>query len=381
MLIHSLKLKNILSFGSKAQTIELRPLNIIIGPNSSGKSNLIESFELLRNTPVKLQDAFRENGGISDWIWKGAKENPAASLDVTVGYTEKQNLRYSISFTINNQRFEMIDECIEYIESENNVPQKYYSFDEGYPTIYLPDRNHGFDIDTRRSILSQRYDPDRFPAISYLADCFSAIRVYRQWSFGPYSPVRLPQKADLPNDFLERDSSNMALILNRLRQYPEIKQKILHYLHFLYDDIKDFDVRVEGGTVQVFLQEQNNIIPASRLSDGTLHFLCLLVILLTPHPSPVICIEEPELGLHPDVMPVLAELLKDASERCQLIITTHSDILVDAMTDTPESVMVCERNSEGTSIKRLSERELKPWLEKYRLGELWSSGEIGGNRW
>jgi predicted ATPase len=102
---------------------------------------------------------------------------------------------------------------------------------------------------------------------------------------------------------------------------------------------------------------------------------------LTPNPPPVICIEEPELGLHPDVLPVLAELFKDASERCQLIITTHSDILVDAMTDAPESIMVCERHSEGTSIKRLSETELRPWLEKYRLGELWSSGEIGGNRW
>jgi predicted ATPase len=221
----------------------LCPLNIIIGPNNSGKSNLIESFELLRNAPLKLQNAFRESGGISDWVWKGAKEKPAASLAVTVNYPEKQNLRYIISFTVNSQRFEMIDECIEYIESENNVPQKYYSFDEGYPTIYLPDRNFGFDIDTRRSILSQRYDPDRFPAISYLADCFSAIRIYRQWSFGPYSLARLPQKADLPNDSLESDSSNMALILNRLRQYPEIKQKILNGLHFLYDGIKDYVLR------------------------------------------------------------------------------------------------------------------------------------------
>jgi predicted ATPase len=381
MLIHSVKPKNLLSFGSKTPAIELRALNIIIGPNSSGKSNLIETIELLRNAPLKLQDTFRESGGISDWIWKGAEENPVASLDVTVDYPGKQNLRYNISFAVNNQRFEMIDECIEYAESEDGVLRRCYSFDNGRPTVYLPGRNHGFDIDTQRSILAQRYDPDRYPEISYLADCFNKIRVYRQWRFGPYDPARLPQKADLPNEFLEEDSSNLGLILNRLRQYPEIKQRILGYLHSLYDGIEDFDVRVEGGTVQVFLQEQKNTIPASRLSDGTLHFLCLLVILLTPNPPPVIGIEEPELGLHPDVLPVLAELFKDASERCQLVITTHSDILVDAMTDTPEAVMVCERHREGSSIKRLSEGELRPWLEKYRLGELWSSGEIGGNRW
>jgi predicted ATPase len=373
--------KNLLSFGPNEPAIELRPLNIIIGPNSSGKSNLIETLELLRNAPQKLQNVFRESGGINDWLWKGAREKPAASLAVTVEYSKKQNLRYALSFTVNNQRFEMADECIECLESENSVPRKYYSFDNGNSTIYLPDRNYSFDVDPQRSILAQRYDPDRYPEISYLADSFSKIRMYRQWSFGPYSPARLPQKADLPNDFLEKDCSNLGLILNRLRLYPEIKQKILNYLHSLYDDIEDFDVRVEGGTVQVFLQERKNTIPASRLSDGTLHFLCLLVILLTPNPPPVICIEEPELGLHPDVLPVLAELFKDASERCQLLITTHSDILVDAMTDTPESVMVCERHNEGTSIKRLSETELRPWLEKYRLGELWSSGEIGGNRW
>jgi predicted ATPase len=95
----------------------------------------------------------------------------------------------------------------------------------------------------------------------------------------------------------------------------------------------------------------------------------------------LICIEEPELGLHPDVLPTLAELMKEASERCQLIVTTHSDVLVDAMTDQPESVVVCEKGDDGTVLRRLSADDLKPWLEKYRLGELWTRGEIGGTRW
>ncbi|MNV58434.1 hypothetical protein D3C71_1508120 [compost metagenome] len=131
----------------------------------------------------------------------------------------------------------------------------------------------------------------------------------------------------------------------------------------------------------MFFQEGKYIVPATRLSDGTLRYLCLLAILCHPNPPPLICIEEPELGLHPDVLPTLANLLKDASERTQLIVTTHSDGLVDAMTDQPEAVIVAERGPQGTTLTRLDVEKLKPWLEKYRLGQLWTRGEIGGTRW
>jgi predicted ATPase len=93
------------------------------------------------------------------------------------------------------------------------------------------------------------------------------------------------------------------------------------------------------------------------------------------------CIEEPELGLHPDILPTIAELLKEASERTQLIVTTHSDALVSALSDSPESILVCERDSAGTHLQRLEREALKEWLEKYSIGELWRMGEIGGNRW
>jgi predicted ATPase len=106
-----------------------------------------------------------------------------------------------------------------------------------------------------------------------------------------------------------------------------------------------------------------------------------LTILCHPSPPPLICIEEPELGLHPDVLPTLADLMKEASQRTQLIVTTHSDILVDAMTDCPEAVWVCEKDESGTQMRHLTREQLEPWLEKYRLGELWTRGEIGGTRW
>ena len=149
----------------------------------------------------------------------------------------------------------------------------------------------------------------------------------------------------------------------------------------VYEGAQDFDIMIEGGTVQIFVQEGKFNVPATRLSDGTLHYLCLLAILYDPAPPPLICIDEPELGLHPDLINHIAEALKFASQNTQLIITTHSVSLVDAFTDDPETILVCEKTNDCTRMQRLDAEKLKPWLENYRLGALWTSGEIGGNRW
>ena len=148
-----------------------------------------------------------------------------------------------------------------------------------------------------------------------------------------------------------------------------------------YQGVEDFDINVEGGTVQLFLQEGDYTIPATRLSDGTIRYICLLAILCHPKPPPLICIEEPELGIHTDILPQLATLMKEASTRTQLFITTHSDVLVDELTDMPDSILVCAKEIGNTSMKRLDAGQLKNWLKKYNLGELWRKGEIGGNRW
>ena len=124
------------------------------------------------------------------------------------------------------------------------------------------------------------------------------------------------------------------------------------------------------------------MLSAVRMSDGTLKFLCLLAALFHPEPPPLMCIEEPELGLHPDALQLVAEALVEASESMQLIVTTHSDALIDSLSDRPESVLVCKRDFENsTQFKRLSTEHLRAWLEHYSLGQLWRKGEIGGSRW
>jgi predicted ATPase len=106
--------------------------------------------------------------------------------------------------------------------------------------------------------------------------------------------------------------------------------------------------------------------------------MAILAQLLSPTPPPLICMEEPELGLHPDAIALLAGLLQEASTRTQLIVTTHSDALVSALTEVADSILVCEYRG-GTVLKRVESEKLRFWLDKYKLGEIWRIGEIGGN--
>ena len=140
-------------------------------------------------------------------------------------------------------------------------------------------------------------------------------------------------------------------------------------------------VSLAGGSVQLYLHEQGlkAPIPATRMSDGTLRFLAILAVLHAPVPPPLLCLEEPELGMHPDAVALLAELLVEASSRMQLVVTTHSDTLLSGLNDKLESVLVCENNGHGTMIKHLDADHLAFWLKDYALGDIWRMGELGGN--
>jgi predicted ATPase len=166
-----------------------------------------------------------------------------------------------------------------------------------------------------------------------------------------------------------------------LRRQSKVKAILLDGLRDLYEGLTDFDISIEGGTVQVFFTEGDLTIPATRLSDGSVRYLCLLAILCDPEPPPLIGLEEPELGLHPDLLPKVADMLVAAAQRTQLIVTTHSDILVDALTERPDALVICEKHDGRTKLRRPAPDEVQPWLEKYRLGQLWTRGQLGGARW
>jgi len=388
MLIKNIKIKNLLSFNNDGIDLELKNLNVLIGPNGCGKSNFIEAISLLQSAPGYLASPVKDNGGISVWLHKGTP-NPIANIEVLLNIDKTKRsipIKHSLSFGEVGNKFDLQDEKIEDSKPYDNnskEPYFYYRFQNNHPVLNIKGKKRTLqriDIDPEQSILSQRKDPDQYPEITELGKEYQKIRIYREWTFGRYAMPRQPQKADGKNEYLEENYQNLGLILNKISMEPLLKKKLIEKLQLLYPRFDDFGVKVEGGTVQIFLSEKEYYMPATRLSDGTLRYISLLAMLYSPYKPSLLCIEEPELGLHPDILPTIAEILKEASSQTQIVVTTHSNIIIDALTASPEDVIVCENEDGYTTMQRLKESELKVWLERYTLGELWSKGEIGGNR-
>lgn len=391
--IRTIRLDNILSYGPGTPELRLEPLNVLIGPNASGKSNLIAALSLLAAAPRDLRAPILEGGGVHHWLWKGSRVLGVATLDATVEYSQgRMPLRYSLSFSETGARFDLRDETVENERPDNpqdDQPYFYYRYQDGRPVLNVKGATrtnrelHRESVRTDQSILSQRRDPESYPELTYLGGLFEGASFYGEPAVGRHASSRLPQQPDLQQDRLLEDASNLAVVLSDLRNRLDVKRLILERMTDFYPEIEDVEAILNGGTVQIFFHEKGlrHPVPATRLSDGSLRYLCLLAVLCHPEPPPVVCIEEPEVGLHPDVIPEVAKLLVEASSRSQIFVTTHSDVLVDALTDTPEAIVVCEKENGATQLRRLSAEELEPWLERYRLGDLWTRGHIGGNRW
>ena len=348
-------------------------------------------LELLRATPSDFATAIRDGGGAGEWLWKGSDPTQPAEIDVVLekGTPTHRPLRYRLGFTDVKGRVEVVDEAIEELDPEPGKPDVffYYRFQKGHPAINV--RNRKGVATTRRlqreslypdqSVLAQRKDPDLYPEVTWVGRSFGAIQTFREWTFGRYVQLRRPQPADLPDDRLLPDSRNLALVLNQIEHTGGVRFDAL--LRRFFPRFARMSTRVSGGTVQFYLHESGFTapIPATRLSDGTIRFVALLATLLSPSPPPLVCIEEPELGLHPDAVALLADLLVEGSMRTQLVVTTHSDALVSALSNQPDAIVACERPGAGTQLRRLDPKKLASWLEEYRLGDLWRMGELGAN--
>ena len=390
--IESIQLDGLLSFAPGSPPLELKPLNVLIGPNASGKSNLIEAFELLRSTPTDFAAAIRDGGGPQEWIWKGRPPVGSATIGLELSRSNPARvpLRYRLEFSTVQNRVEVLDEAI---ENRNAAPGKpdvffYYRFQRGDPAINIRTTrtSRGAERKLRRedfranqSVLAQRRDPDLYPEVTWVGEQFRNIQLFRDWTFGRFVNLRTPQPADLPGDRLLSDASNLALVLNEIEHRDG--QRFNDALSRFFPRFERMSTRVWGGTVQFYLHESEfeSAIPATRLSDGTIRFIAILAILLAPDPPSFVCIEEPELGLHPDAVAQVAELLVEASSRMQLVVTTHSESLVSALTDRPDAVIVCERPGPGTTLHRLDPDSIRPWLEEGGLGDLWGTGVLGAN--
>jgi predicted ATPase len=384
-LLDSLHLRGFLSFGPESEPVKLTGLNVLIGPNGVGKSNFIEAIELLHATPTDFAGAIRLGGMPSDWIWHGEPKISTAKIEAVL--TGQPRLRYEIEFAEESE-----DESLRIQKETLENAENSFSYYSGgfFPCIKVLDPNTdnyiNLDIsswDSEQSIFSmEKYtDEDLCPAIARVGHSFKNIKICRDWEFSPAAAFRNPQPINSPVDGLSPQTINLGRMLNDLEHRPEWERFEELMSRFLPGCTRLSTKIFPDSSIQVYLHEEglNAPIPATRLSNGTLRFLTFLAILLNPGASPLICIDEPEMGLHPDAVALLADVLLEASEKTQLIVTTHSDTLVSALTYHAESVLVCDNVGGGTELRRLESEKLAYWLEKYLLGDIWRMGDLGGN--
>jgi len=410
MLIQNIKVSGLLSFGPKGIDLPMRKLNVLIGANGSGKSNFLEVLNLIRESVSPMRSfagPVSDSGGADEWMWMGDwrldDAPPAASLSWVVSGPDGKfdpeeggGVRHSVQLYSYQNELRLADERIEMAEPSKGrvVPWWYYQMNRnGKPLVALLHDSsgpEGREVVTHishsklvpgASILTQVRAPEKYEVFRYLEEMYSGIHLYRDWCVGPSARIRHAAKSDGRQDHLAQGGHNLAVLVAALS--AQERKRVLQELSAFYAGVKGLQSKpVLGGSLQIYLEEEGGFeTNALRLSDGTLRYLALLVILVRSNLPPLIAIEEPELGLHPDVIPQVARLLKEASERTQLVVTTHSRALVDCLGDDPESVIVCEKHEGESVFERLDGERMKVWLEKYSLGELWSKGELGGNRW
>jgi predicted ATPase len=382
MLLSSITLKNLLSF--KDATLELRPLNVLIGPNGSGKSNFIEVIGLLQAAPVDLNRAIMQGGGVREWIWRGSEEvASSASIRCTVMHEPKSTpYVYQLEFSEHPQGLWIETESFQNaVLGPRQEPTVY--FRRKAEEVSFPQSGKG-QMSVQESVLRSYRNPTDLTPTTRVGREFERLRIYHEFRTSPNSQTRWGMAlGGAAKDFLEDGGQNLALVLQDM-QFNGSLRRVTDYMREFCERYHDVRVGLDGNALRAYVVEEglDKPISAIRLSDGTLKFLCMLTVLLNEKVPPLVCIEEPELGLHPDAVRLVARAIVEASQRTQLIITTHSEALVDELCDRPEAIVVCEYDAgSGTRFERLSKERLEGWLDRYSLGEIWRKGEIGGNRW
>ena len=287
-----------------------------MAPNGSGKSNLIDVIALLQAVPGDLAGFLRRNGPTGDWVWKGPdwEETPFQLAEVKARFSDSGNpFGYELGIVVQNDRVHSLAERLDLMTGDRKYAYANPFFQSSNASARLwPTRPDGtladygdepitVDVARGKSVLSEIRNPAEYPALTETARMFSAIKAYRSWEVSRNSPVRRPQRTDGDPNFLEEDFSNLALVVNDLlsrRMEPSLDS----YLKRFYESYESLHPRIFGNTVELIVNEAgtSGALPASRLSDGTIRFIALLAILCHPDPPPLICIEEPEIAMHPD---------------------------------------------------------------------------------
>ena len=343
----------------KEMDLEIKNLNVLIGANGSGKSNFIGIFKFLRQiVEQRLQITVREAGGADSFLYYGSKET--TSLNIQLDFDPNYyNLDLGIA---DNDSLFVKYEKVGFQGNGFNDPL-WRILTEG-------------TLETKIKDVAQSgtFSRHTYPSLS-------SWRVYHFHDTSAHAAVKKFGNIN-DNEFLREDAANLAAFLYRM-QKENLKhyERIVKTIQWVVPMFSDFKLRPNPHnkeTIRLEWNDKNSDYPfgASHLSDGSLRFICLTAMLLQPNRPDLILVDEPELGLHPMAIQILAGLLQKVSHLSQLIISTQSAELVS--TFEAENIIVVE-NKEGVStFTRLKKGQLDNWLGEYSLGEIWEKNVIGG---
>jgi len=389
----------------KKVELNMPRLAVLIGPNGGGKSNLLDLLMLMaeagrgelavgvnkrggfRNIAfgfdssheVRVEFRFREVlGQVSQTLTlphSEAPEKKALDIRFRVGL---QGLGVNFRVWEEQLRVESPDEPSLSLGIVNrDAAGTVFRWSSG-PDPQIEERKLVDDIELA---IFQVRDRNKYTAPWAVLRELQGGVFYRDIDVGPESQVR--QSALVrPGILLLPNGSNLSSALYSIQQeYPDVWGEILEILKTAYPGFAKITVPAGGGDGKVHLRwfeepYEKEGVTANLLSDGTLKFLCLIAILMSPDPPPLICIDEPELGLHPDWIKLVAEMMQSAAARTQLIVATHSPQIVAGLD--PEQVIVTEKIDGETNLTRLERRDLDKWLKEFNLSDLWLAGHFGG---
>jgi predicted ATPase len=346
------------------EKLPLSPINVIIGPNGSGKSNFIGVFSFLHEVREgRLNDYVRKAGGAEQLLYFGSKVTK--EIKILISFRQEVNqYELTLSPTADDSLYPAEEWAYYWLKK---YPQPYHE--------YIAARDNGKEAGIS--------DPDVKRTVNWVRTRLGRWRLYHVHDTSASSPMRKTAKLN-DNAFLRPDGSNLPAFLYLLQRkystaYSMIRRTIQRVAPF-FDDFQLSPDPLNEETIRLAWRHKGSdqYFSASSLSDGTLRFIALATLFLQPdtfRPS-VILVDEPELGLHPYAITMLASLVKQASQETQVILSTQSPLLLDHFQ--PEDVLVADRVEESTQFTRLDSGKLAAWLEDYSLGQLWEKNELGG---
>jgi predicted ATPase len=357
--LEKLSIRNFKSI--REQTLDLGALNVFIGGNGSGKSNLVEVFRFLREiVDQNLGGYTAMKGGADALLHFGRKVSPSMTIGLVFGETETSN-SYEVTLTGTPA-----DELIVSREASHYHERLKYQ---------QPHHNR-ISYGSKESKL--RTDDD-ISARQVTRD-LESYRIYHFHDTSGSAPMRGANDVD-DNRFLRPQAENLAAFLYWLQEKQPAHmaniQGTIRQIAPFFDRFRLAPLKLNPSKIRLEWQEKgtDTYFNASALSDGTLRFICLATLLLQPALPPLLLLDEPELGLHPAAITLLAALLDSASTRTQVMIATQSVTLVNQFE--PVKVWTVDREGHESVFRHLSEEKMTGWLDDYSLGDLWEKNVIG----